>query len=58
VPLDYADDSCDDCRQQCRILAGCLDGPTGLKLDRLIFTDDKGDYYDIADGAKTFPQAG
>lgn len=40
------------------ILAGCLDGPTGLKLDRHIFTDDKGDYYDIADGAKTFPQAG
>ena len=29
---------------------GALDGPTGLKLKRHIFTDDKGDYYDIADG--------
>lgn len=39
------------------ILAGCLDGPTGLRLARHIFTDDKGDYYDIADGAETFSQA-
>ena len=39
------------------ILAGCLDSPTGLKLTRHIFTDDKGDYYKIADGADEFPQA-
>lgn len=29
---------------------GCIDGTTGLHLDRHIFTADKGDYYDIADG--------
>ena len=29
---------------------GALDGPTGLKLEKHIFTADKGDYYDIADG--------
>lgn len=29
---------------------GALDGPTGLRLDKHIFTGDKGDYYDIADG--------
>jgi len=31
------------------IAAGALDQPTGLRLDRHIFTADKGDYYDIAD---------
>ena len=30
---------------------GVIDGDTGLKLQRHIFTGDKGDYYDIADGA-------
>ena len=30
---------------------GVIDGETGLKLQRHIFTADKGDYYDIADGA-------
>jgi len=29
---------------------GCVDGPTGARLKRHIFTADKGDYYDIADG--------
>ncbi len=29
---------------------GTLDGPTGLVLEKHIFTADKGDYYDIADG--------
>ncbi|MEO1138308.1 MAG: GFA family protein [Pseudomonadota bacterium] len=29
---------------------GCVDGPTGVKLERHIFTADKGDYYSIADG--------
>ncbi|MBU2999925.1 GFA family protein [Roseovarius nubinhibens] len=28
---------------------GALDGPTGLRLEKHIFTADKGDYYDIAD---------
>ena len=29
---------------------GSIDGPTGLRLSKHIFTKDKGDYYDIADG--------
>jgi len=29
---------------------GSIDGPTGLQLEKHIFTADKGDYYDIADG--------
>ena len=29
---------------------GAIDGPTGLVLDRHIFTAEKGDYYAIADG--------
>ena len=29
---------------------GCIDGPTGLKIQKHIFVADKGDYYDIADG--------
>ncbi len=29
---------------------GALDAPTGLRLTKHIFTADKGDYYDIADG--------
>ncbi len=29
---------------------GAIDGPTGARLQKHIFTDDKGDYYDIADG--------
>ena len=28
---------------------GALDGPTGLHLEKHIFTADKGDYYDISD---------
>ena len=28
---------------------GAIDGGTGLRLDRHIFTASKGDYYDIAD---------
>ena len=31
------------------VALGALDGPTGLKLERHIFTADKGDYYDITD---------
>ena len=29
---------------------GSLDTPTGLSLARHIFIEEKGDYYDIADG--------
>ena len=29
---------------------GAIDGPTGARLAKHIFTADKGDYYDIADG--------
>lgn len=35
------------------VALGALDAPTGLRLERHIFTADKGDYYDIAD---TIPQ--
>jgi hypothetical protein len=34
------------------VALGALDGPTGLHLERHIFTADKGDYYDIADGVR------
>ncbi len=33
------------------IMAGSIDGPTRLSLERHIFVADKGDYYRIADGA-------
>lgn len=36
------------------IMAGCIDGETGVTLAGHIFCADKGDYYDIADG---LPQA-
>ena len=29
---------------------GAIDGPTGLRLGKHIFTAEKGDYYEIADG--------
>lgn len=32
------------------IFAGTIDGETGLQIAGHIFTDDKGDYYSIADG--------
>lgn len=32
------------------ILAGSLDGPTGLSIERHIYCADKGDYYEITDG--------
>ena len=31
------------------IAAGCLSSPTGLAVQKHIFVDDKGDYYDIGD---------
>ena len=33
---------------------GSVNGLTGLKLEKHIFTVDKGDYYDIADGVPQF----
>ena len=37
------------------IAAGSLDRPTGLRLVRHIYADDKGDYYEIADGLPQLP---
>ena len=37
------------------IAAGSLDQPTGLKLAKHIYADDKGDYYEIADGVPQLP---
>lgn len=37
------------------IMAGTLDAPTGLRLRQHIFTADKSDYYDIADGVPQAP---
>jgi len=37
-------------RDYIAIAAGTLDGKTGLKIARHIFTADKGDYYAITDG--------
>ena len=34
------------------IAAGCIDDPTGLEVSKHIFVKDKGDYYDIGDGAE------
>lgn len=34
---------------------GALEAPTGLRLVKHIFTADKGDYYDIADGLPQKP---
>ncbi len=36
------------------ISLGCLDQPTGLKLDKHIFVDDKADYTDIVDELPKF----
>lgn len=32
------------------IAAGCLEAPSGLSIEKHIFTIDKGDYYQITDG--------
>lgn len=32
------------------IMSGTLNGPTGIHTEKHIFTADKGDYYEIADG--------
>ena len=38
-------------RDYVAIAAGSIDGATGLKLVQHIYTADKGDYYDLDDGA-------
>jgi hypothetical protein len=39
------------------VLAGALDPPTGLKVGAHIFVESKSDYYDICDGANSFPRS-
>ncbi|TRW99635.1 hypothetical protein FNJ84_02865 [Paracoccus sp. M683] len=39
-----------DGREAISVSAGAVTNPTGLRLGEHIWTDDKGDYYDIADG--------
>lgn len=36
------------------ILAASIDKPTGVRMARHIFVDDKGDYYEITDGLPQF----
>ena len=41
------------------ILAGTLDGATGLRTEAQIYVDDKGDYYTLGEpDASTFPKSG
>lgn len=44
----------DDSSDRVGINIGSLDQPTGLKLERHIFVEDKADYYDIDDGLPQF----
>ncbi len=37
-------------REKIAVAMGAFDKPTGTRLHKHIFTADKGDYYDIADG--------
>ncbi|MBB4052655.1 hypothetical protein GGR20_002303 [Devosia subaequoris] len=42
------------------LMLGAFDGPTGVKVSEHIFVEDKGDYYEICDGApqhRTVPGA-
>lgn len=38
----------------CGILAASLDAPSGLRMTKHIFVEDKGDYYEITDGLPLF----
>ena len=38
------------------VAPGSLEAPTGTRLHRHIYTRDKGDYYDIADGLPQFEE--
>lgn len=44
-------DKLDEHKHRIAVAAGALAAPTGGKIERHIFVADKGDYYDIADGA-------
>ncbi len=39
------------------IMAGCLESPTGLKTISHIYTDDKGDYYELNEDLPCFDQS-
>lgn len=47
----------DDDSDEIGITAGSLDQPTGLKLTKHIFVDDKADYYEIEDRLEKFAGA-
>lgn len=47
-----------DTRSSTSIMAGSLDGATGLMIDRHIFAAEKGDYYTIDDGRTVYENAG
>lgn len=38
------------------IAAGCLNDTSGLRIGKHIFTDDKGDYYQLPDDAPVLPK--
>ncbi len=40
------------------VMAGSFDRPTGFSIGVHIYCADKGDYYEITDGAPQFPQGG
>ena len=44
----------DDGSDEIGLNVGNMDTPTGLTLEQHIFVDEKGDYYEIADGLPTF----
>ena len=43
-------------RDRIAIAMGAFDTPTGTRLEKHIFTADKGDYYEIADGLPQNPR--
>ena len=45
-----------DTSEYTSIMAGAFDMPTGLTIGFHIFCDDKGDYYEIDDGAPQYAQ--
>ena len=45
-----------DASDRVSIFMGCVDAPTGLSLADHIFVDEKGDYYQIADGLPQSPR--
>ncbi|AZN73742.1 GFA family protein [Georhizobium profundi] len=47
-----------DARSSTSIMAGSLDGATGLMIDRHIFAAEKGDYYTIDDNRPVYEDAG